>query len=180
MKKCKELNFFSKELIIDIFTILVVSMVLHFTFEYSGKNLLVAIFSATNESIWEHIKIVVMSTYLVTFIKLSIVEKREYNLWTAMFIRIISLIMLLIILLYLYNMIFLVENLLIVMIIILSSLIISKIIEEIIICKFKTTAKLDEFFKYVNIGIILLFILFTFYTPKLDIFKDKINNIYGL
>ncbi len=171
MKICKELNYFK---IIEILVIFIVAIMLHFTFEFSGRNIFVALFSATNESIWEHIKIVVMSTYIVTLVSLSLFEKREYNLWTALFFEVLSQILALTILLYFYKKIFLVENLIIVSIVLVISLIISKIVECYIEQKFKTSAKLDEIFKYLNIGVILLFMLFTFYTPNLSIFKMKI------
>jgi hypothetical protein len=31
---------------------------LHFTYELSGRNIMVAPFSAVNESVWEHLKLV--------------------------------------------------------------------------------------------------------------------------
>lgn len=39
-----------------VFTILLGSM-LHFTFELSGGNPVVGVFSAVNESVWEHLKL---------------------------------------------------------------------------------------------------------------------------
>jgi len=41
-----------------IFVIAVVGTSLHFTYELSGQNLLAAVFSAVNESVWEHLKLV--------------------------------------------------------------------------------------------------------------------------
>ncbi|MEG1778305.1 MAG: DUF6512 family protein [Angelakisella sp.] len=39
---------------------LIVGTLLHFTYDWSGKNALIGIFSATNESTWEHLKLLAM------------------------------------------------------------------------------------------------------------------------
>ena len=37
--------------------VMILGTLLHFTYEWSGGNLLVASFSAVNESTWEHLKL---------------------------------------------------------------------------------------------------------------------------
>ena len=44
--------------IIAIIVILILGTLLHFTYEWSGDNLFVGSFSAVNESVWEHLKLV--------------------------------------------------------------------------------------------------------------------------
>jgi hypothetical protein len=44
--------------------IIILGSMLHFTFKWSGNNQLVAIFSADNESVWEHLKLVFWPTLL--------------------------------------------------------------------------------------------------------------------
>ena len=43
--------------IISVVSSIILGTLLHFTFEWSGKNELIAIFSAINESVWEHLKL---------------------------------------------------------------------------------------------------------------------------
>ena len=43
--------------IISTFFAIALGTLLHFTFEWSGNNPVVGIFSAVNESTWEHLKI---------------------------------------------------------------------------------------------------------------------------
>ena len=57
MRICRELKLFGKEFLIDIVAISIIGTLLHFLYEFSGKNFLVAIFSAVNESVWEHLKL---------------------------------------------------------------------------------------------------------------------------
>ena len=51
-----------------IFPLGVVGSLLHFVFDWTGPNRWAAIFSAVNESYWEHIKIAVWPTMLLQVI----------------------------------------------------------------------------------------------------------------
>ena len=44
--------------IITIIICLILGIFLHFTYEWSGENVIVGLFSAVNESTWEHLKLV--------------------------------------------------------------------------------------------------------------------------
>ena len=44
--------------IVVIILAIVFGTLLHFTYEWSGENRIVGLFSATNESVWEHLKLV--------------------------------------------------------------------------------------------------------------------------
>ena len=180
MNICKELKFFSKESLVDIIVTSIIGTVLHFTFEFSGKNLLVALFSAVNESVWEHIKIAVWAIYIVALVKMAIKEEREYNLWSSLFFKVLTVIILIPALYYLYKAIFIVENLIVDMAIFYISIILSRLVEVIVQNKFRISAKVEDVYKYLNLATILLFVIFTFIPPKLDIFKDKKNNTFGI
>ena len=49
---------------IGFIVISIVGTLLHFLYEISGHNKVVAIFAAVNESTWEHIKIALTPTFL--------------------------------------------------------------------------------------------------------------------
>ena len=49
---------YKKYSIVCFFFVLTVGTLLHFTYELSGENAFVAYFSATNESVWEHLKLI--------------------------------------------------------------------------------------------------------------------------
>lgn len=180
MEMYKELKLFGKEFFIDIISISIIGTLLHFLYEFSGGNLFVAIFSAVNESVWEHIKIAVIPTYIVAIAKMWILEDRKYNLWTSLFFKVVTIIILIPLLFYGYQAIIKVESVVIDIIIFYVSIILSEIVEYIVQNKFKMSSKVEDVFKYLNIFMIGLFILFTFIPPKLEIFKDKITNKYGI
>ena len=55
----------------------VLGVLLHFTYEWSGDNPIVALFSAVNESTWEHLKLLFFPMLLLTIIELLFTEKRQ-------------------------------------------------------------------------------------------------------
>lgn len=54
--------------IIGIVIISIVGTVFHFTYDWSKHNKILAIFSAVNESTWEHIKLALTATFLYSLI----------------------------------------------------------------------------------------------------------------
>lgn len=171
MDKCRK-NVI-KNSIIKIIAISLVGTLLHFAYEFSGGNLFVAIFSAVNESVWEHIKIGVFAIYFVAFFEMAIVEKRERNLWISLLYKVLTLCVIIPFLYYTYKAIFGVEKMVLDIIIFFIAIIISQIIENIVRCKADVSAKVEDVYKYLNILVIILFAIFTFYPPKLGIFKDN-------
>lgn len=65
-------TFLSRFLFISILGVL-----LHFTYEWSGDNPIVALFSAVNESTWEHLKLLFFPMLLLTIIELLFTEKSQ-------------------------------------------------------------------------------------------------------
>lgn len=56
---------------------------LHFLFDWSSENIVVGIFSAVNESIWEHIKLLYFPMLIFTFIESKRFNSRYKNFWCA-------------------------------------------------------------------------------------------------
>ncbi|MEI3340636.1 MAG: DUF6512 family protein [Eubacterium sp.] len=56
-------KYLKKSNIRAFFFIAVIGTLLHFTYEWTGKNLLVGLFSAVNESTWEHMKLLFMPAF---------------------------------------------------------------------------------------------------------------------
>ena len=60
MHKIKTSKLLKIELIVTILE-LILGTLLHFIYEWSGNNAIIASFSAVNESVWEHLKISFLS-----------------------------------------------------------------------------------------------------------------------
>lgn len=56
----------TKKTIISYIIVTILGVLLHFTYEWSGENFIVGLFSATNESTWEHLKLAFFPMLLLT------------------------------------------------------------------------------------------------------------------
>lgn len=166
--------------IIGFFVISIIGTLLHFLFKFSGKSMFLAPFSAVNESVWEHLKIAVLPIMLWTFIEFITLKFRRDNLWTSLFVKIITAMLSITFLYYLYSFIFKTHNLVINLIIFYFSILISQILGYKVVTGRRVNLKLEEHSKYIVIFIFLLFIAFTFIPPKLNIFKDEVTSTYGV
>ena len=160
-----------------IFTI-ILGTILHFTYELSGGNQLVAKFSSVNESVWEHLKLLFFPMLLNTIIGYFYLKKDIPNFLCSKTIGIVSAMALMVIFFYTYTGI-LGRNISVVDI---ASFFIEAIVGEFVAYIFidnkikcnRTTAII------VLIIIFISFIIFTFFTPNVGIFKDPITGKYGI
>lgn len=76
MKKEKSLRCYA--IISSIFTV-VLGTLLHFTYQWSGNNEFVALFSAVNESTWEHLKLLFMPMFIFTLWEYTKLSPRYDN-----------------------------------------------------------------------------------------------------
>ena len=61
----------------------VAGTLLHFLYEWSGESLLIAPFSAVNESIWEHMKLLFFPMFLFALIESKALAPSYHNFWCA-------------------------------------------------------------------------------------------------
>ena len=109
-----------------------------------------------------------------------IIEERKCNLWSSLFFKVITIIILIPTFFYSYQAITKVESVVIDIIIFYISIICSELIEYSVQNRFKISSKNEDVFKYLNLFMIITFIVFTFIPPRFEIFKDKITNKYGI
>ena len=164
---------------VEMIIIALVGTLLHFTYELSHHNKFVAVFSAVNESTWEHIKICMTPTILCSLYDLYV-----YGIYGNFFIgkalSILTIIILIPILFYTY-----------------TAFTKKSILWIDVICFYITVACSQLVFNYfINIdalpfiytywSLILLFIemgayfILTFHPLKNFIFRDPISHKYGL
>ena len=171
----------SYQIISSIFAC-IVGTLLHFTYEFFGENIFVATFSAINESVWEHLKLLLIpmiAWWSIFYVRYS----HKYNLnidkWfssslvaliTSMYIQLSTF--------YIYTGAFNIEYLIIDILIFLLAVTLGQYMGL-------------HFYKYgkehnykicilVILLIIILFIFMTFYPPHLPLFLDMKSGGYGL
>ncbi len=76
---------------------------LHFTFEWSYKNLLIGVFSAVNESTWEHLKLAVISAIIWMLIETKLLKEKPENFFFVKTTGIYLILFLIVVIFYSYK-----------------------------------------------------------------------------
>ena len=156
----------------------ILGTLLHFTYIWFGKNQIVGIFSAVNESTWEHLKLIYFPMLITIIIGCYYFCKSVPNFICSKTLGILVAIFFTIVFFYTYTGI------------------LGKDIPFISILSFFIAIFLGEFISYLLIinnfkcnkmlaiaVLIILFILFVFFTfnpLKIGLFKDPLNGTYGI
>lgn len=170
---------FVKFQIFSTIFILILGTLLHFTFEFYNNNIIVASFSSVNESTWEHLKLVFFPMLITTIIGYFYFKKDIPNFICIKTIEIIFSICFITIFFYTYTGI-IGTNFAILDI---GSFFICVLLGEFIVYK---KVMNDKAFcnKKVSILILVLlflaFIIFTYFPPKINYFKDPVSGYYGI
>ena len=165
------------EILSSIF-VMIIGTLLHFTYEWSGNNSFIAAFSAVNESTWEHLKLLFFPMLLTTIIGYFYIGKKLPNYLCARLFCILASIIFTITFFYTYTGI-IGKNFSFIDI---SIFFIAVIIGEFISYKIlNSNFKCNPVFPICAIIILLIcFILFTYFPPKIGLFKDPVSNNFGI
>jgi hypothetical protein len=157
----------------------ILGSILHFTFELSGNQPVVGVFSAVNESVWEHLKIAFWPALMYAIFEYRYLSKRTANFFFAKAISIYAIILIIPTIFYSYT-IFTEENL----VIDITSFVFAIIMGQLISYKLLTFRKLPERLKLISlvalIILVIAFIVFTFYPPQIPLFQDPNMGEYGI
>ena len=163
---------------ISIITISIIGTLSHFLYEMSNHNKVVGLFTAVNESIWEHVKIALTPTLLWSVID-GFIYGSNPNYFIAKFVSLITIIILMPTLYYGHKALIKKELFIIDIVSFYMVIITSQLLFNIIIY----LNKLGFIYSYLScIGILLLFggyMIHTLMPPKSILFKDPISNKYG-
>lgn len=164
--------------IISAIFICILGTLLHFTYELSGGNGFVGAFSAVNESVWEHLKLLFFPMLLSTIIGYFSFIKSKSNFICAKALGIIVSMLFIIIFFYTYTGI-IGKSIVFVDI---ASFFVAVILGEYLTYKLITNNfKCNNIVAIIVLVIILIcFIVFTYSPPNLEIFKDPVTNQYGI
>ena len=166
-------------MIIGIIFICLLGTLLHFLYDLSNHNKIVGLFSAVNESVWEHIKIALTPIFLWSLYD-GFVFGANSNYFVAKAISIIVLMVFIPLVFYIYTTILKKHNLVIDVITFYIAIILNQIIFRYIL----TLNPINYIFIYLSV--IVLFIIFGFYMIltifpiENDLFKDPITKKYGI
>ena len=157
-----------KNKIISVFLVFLLSFPCHFLYNFFPNFIFASLFPV-NESIWEHMKIIYTS-FLIT----SVVSNYLFNYSITGILAIIIYLIMYLPLEIIFGHSFILAIIL---------LFITYVISEIINCYLMNFNSIKNSLKYGFIIIIItyfIFTLFTYFPPKLTLFRDPTNNNYGI
>lgn len=159
----------------------IIGTLLHFTYEWSGENVAIGIFSAVNESTWEHLKLTFFPMLLFSVIEGVFLYKYSNNYIEAKTIGIFLSIVMIITIFYTYTGILGTNFAFIDILTFLVSVLVSEYVSyKILLMKEQSNIITKTLSAVIIIFLLICFIKFTFTPPKVQLFEDPINGTYGI
>lgn len=154
---------------------------LHFLFDWTKHNRFVALFSAVNESYWEHIKIAIWPVFFLQILLFSLGGYQIPSFVPAATVALYSIPVSMVGLVFLYKSATKRNILWLDISIFFVCVAISQSVFVLILEQLSPTAGTVVMSGLFLLGLIVAFLLFTFRPPKEpDVFLDPINKDYGL
>ena len=172
----KKLTLFQFELFSTLFTF-ITGILLHFTYDWFHQNKIIGLFSAVNESTWEHLKLLFFPMLITSLIG-TFYYKDEYPNYLTMKTKgILFSLTFLVCFFYIYTGI-LGTNIAWLNIL---SFFIAAILGEIYAYSYQRKYLANNKFSYIIlIFLIMAFVLFTFKPLPIGLFKDPHTGYYGI
>lgn len=152
---------------------------LHFLYDWTNENILIAPFSGVNESTWEHMKLLFFPLFIFALIQSRFFKEYE-NFWCVKLAGIVTGLVLIPVLFYTYNGVFGKSpdwvNIAIFFISAAAAFLLETRLfkKDCLHCKRPWLA----FGSICLIGV--LFVVFTFATPQIPLFQDPLTGTYGI
>lgn len=168
--------------IVVIILAIVFGTLLHFTYEWSGENRIVGLFSATNESVWEHLKLVFYPMLILAIVEYFVVKKEANNYIEAKSLGVFLAIAFIIVFYYTYTGIIGKNFFIIDILTFIISIILGEWVSYKLMIRKSESTTLSKILSLAIIFYFLIsFILFTYNPPNINLFKDPtqiMNRIY--
>ena len=166
----------------ELFGFAIVSLggtLLHFLYEWLGESVLIAPFSGVNESTWEHMKLLFWP--MLIFALFESIFFREYaSFWCVKLRGTLIGLALIPLIFYTYNGIIGKSPDLVNIAIFFIAAAVAYIYQSRTLSDPDTVCPSPRLAKIMLTVIAVLFVVFTFYTPTLAIFKDPLTGNYGI
>ena len=161
-----------------IIFVAILGTILHFTYDLSHQNPIVASFSSVNESVWEHLKLLFFPTLLTIMIGCILHKDILYQYLSSKVNGLLSTMWFIVIFYFTYVGI-LGQNIALIDIL---SFFVAIILSEYITLKKLIVSNPSNWKLSLAILIVLFicFIIFTFIPPKIGLFQDPITGTYGI
>ena len=153
--------------------------VLHFLYDWLGEAIWIAPFSGVNESTWEHMKLIFWPMLIYSIVQSFFFRDRD-NFWCVKLRGILLAIILIPVIFYTYNGVVGKSPDWLNIAIFFISAAIAYIYEARLFNSEKLRCKSKNWAIATLCVVAILFIVFTFITPEISIFKDPLTGTYGV
>lgn len=166
---------FLKYQIASAIFVIILGTILHFTYEWSGENRIVGIFSAVNESTWEHLKLIFYPMLITTIIENYIFGEKVI---CAKTLGVIIAMLFTVIIFYTYTGIIGTNYAVINIAIFVLAVIIGEYVTYMF---YKKNTTCNSTISTIILMILLIsFVIFTYNAPEINLFKDPIAGMHGI
>ena len=153
---------------------------LHFLFDWTGGNVIAALFSAVNESIWEHMKLIFFPILVFSLIEYRQIGAKYTGYCSVKLLGMILALLLIPVLYYSYTGILGINvdwfNITIFFIV---AAFVYWLEYRLLIIGLPCSVP-NWLIVSILIAIVLIFFIFTFSTPKIPLFQDPVTGSYGI
>ncbi|MBN2352874.1 MAG: hypothetical protein JXD23_09935 [Spirochaetales bacterium] len=153
--------------------------VLHFVYAWSGYSWWAGLFAPVNESVWEHLKLGFWPLILISAVEFPFVRRRAHNFFLAKFLSVAALELFIVLVFYAYTA-FTGRPILAVDI---CSFVLGTVLCQLLSLLMYAKTRPASAARVAGVaGLALLafcFMLFTYATPRLGIFRDRPTGGYG-
>lgn len=169
---------------ITLFFSFIISVILgtlfHFAFSYSGGNTVVGAFTPVNESIWEHLKLILIPSVIVGFLEYFVFGKEYKGYFGAKgFATLIGMIFVLSAY-YTYSGIIGSDYFVADILLFIAGTALTSYLTYIFITKFDFGERESIIGIVIIAFLIIIFMYFTFDPPMLELFRDPLSEDFGI
>lgn len=157
----------------------IMGVLLHFLFDWTGQSIIVAPFSAVNESIWEHMKLIFFPMFIFAFAESLYISKEYKSFWCVKLIGIVLGLVLIPVLYYTINGIFGKTPNWVNIAIFFVTVAVVYWVETRLLKQRALNCKSPEKALLILWLIALAFAVLTFVPPHIPLFEDPVTKTYG-
>ncbi len=171
---------FSRFAVAGFFFIVFVGSAMHFVYELSGGNAVVAVFAAVNESVWEHLKLAFFPAVLFSALEYVFVRKKTKNFLIAKTVSYYVMPITIIVLFYGYKLIFKQHTLVWDILVFVIAVALGQFANFRILISKEASNFLKVISALMLVVVSLCFLLFTYFPPHNFLFKDPLTGGFGI
>lgn len=159
---------------------IVIGTLLHFLYQWTGENCVIAAFSAVNESVWEHLKMLFFPMLLFGIGEYFFVKDTVNNYLEAKVIGIFTAISFTVVTFYTYTGMFGTHFLFLDILLFIASILLGEWVAYYFFFREEESTRLSKVLSFVILGFLLFnFIFATYFPPEVNFFKDPETGEFG-